>query len=303
MGFSIDKLHLMAVYVAVAEEEGFAAGARHLGVSPPAVTRAISTLENDLGVKLLNRTTRHVRCTEAGVRYLNDVKSILREVQIADDAAAGINATPQGHLTITAPVMFGRMFIMPGIVDYLSRYPDTEIDAVFLDRVVNLLEEDIDIGIRIGELPDSSMRALNVGSVRLILCASPNYLKDNSIPQTPEDLINHTLISSRGITSSATWKFEHQGEQQLIKLKPKLTVTSNDAAIAAALNDFGITRLLSYQVAPHLASGELKIVMENYEPPAKQVHVVHRENHLTTAKVRAFIDLIATRLRADKALN
>jgi len=299
----MDKLHLMTVYIAVAEEEGFAAGARRLGMSPPAVTRAIATLENNLGVKLLNRTTRYVRCTDAGVRYLTDAKNILHEVQAADESAAGINATPQGQLVVTAPVMFGRMYIMPGIVDYLSRYPETAVDALFLDRVVNLLEEGIDVGIRIGELPDSSMRALKVGSVRLILCASADYLSEHGIPQKPQDLIDHNIIISRAITSSTHWQFQHQGEQQLIKLKPKLTVTSNDSAIEAALNNFGITRLLSYQVAPYLASGQLKILMENYQPPAKPVHVVHRENHLTTAKVRAFIDLIATRLRADKALN
>ncbi len=299
----MDKLHLMTVYVAVAEEEGFAAGARRLGLSPPAVTRAISSLENDLGIKLLNRTTRYVRCTEAGERYLIDVKNILSQVQIANDAAAGVNATPRGHLTVTAPVMFGRMYVMPGILDYLSHYPETEVDAVFLDRMVNLLEEGIDVGIRIGELPDSSMRALKVGSVRLILCASPEYLKKNGIPQSPTALPNHSIISSRGVTASPHWSFECQGIQQLIKLKPKLTVTSNDAAIEAAVSGFGITRLLSYQVAPHLATGKLKIILENYEPPSKPVNVVHRENHLTTAKVRAFIDLIAARLRADKALN
>jgi len=299
----MDKLHLMTVYVAVAEEEGFAAGARRLGMSPPAVTRAISTLENDLGVKLLNRTTRYVRCTEAGVRYLNDVKNILHDVQTANDAASGINATPQGHLTVTAPVMFGRMYVMPAIIGYLTKYPDTDVDAVFLDRVVNLLEEGIDVGIRIGQLPDSSMRALKVGSVRLILCASADYLTAQGTPKEPADLMEHNIILSRGVTPSTNWQFENKGEQQLIKLKPKLTVTSNDAAIEAALNNFGITRLLSYQVAPYLTSGKLKVILQEYEPPAKPIHVVHRENHLTTAKVRAFIDLIAEKLRADKALN
>ncbi len=299
----MDKLHLMMVYVAVAEEEGFSAGARRLKMSPPAVTRAISALENNLGVKLLNRTTRYVKCTEAGVCYLNDAKKILHEVQTADDAAAGINATPKGHLAITAPVMFGRMYVMPCIVDYLSSYIEAKVEAVFLDRVVNLLEEGIDVGIRIGELPDSSMRALKVGSVRLVLCASQNYLNKNHCPKTPEELLNHSIISSHGVTSSPTWQFEHKNKQQLVKLQPRLTVTSNDAAIEAALNDFGITRLLSYQVAPYLASGELKIVLENYEPKPKPIHIVHRENHLTTAKVRAFIDLISIRLRADKTLN
>jgi len=159
----MDRFHLMSVFVAVAETEGFAAGARRLNMSPPAVTRAVAALEEQLGVKLFNRTTRFVRTTEAGQRYLTDARRILADIDAADEAAAGINAEPRGHLTITAPVMFGRMHVMPGIIKYLERYPGTEVSAVFLDRVVNLLEEGIDVGIRIGELPDSSMQALRVG--------------------------------------------------------------------------------------------------------------------------------------------
>ncbi len=303
----MNNLHLMNVFVAVAEEQGFAAGARRLKMSAPATTRAIATLEKNLGVKLLNRTTRHVRATEAGLRYLNDAKKIINDVQVANDAAAGINATPQGSLSITAPVMFGRLFVMPSIVEYLNNFPNTEVDAVFLDRVVNLLEEGFDLGVRIGELPDSSMRALRVGTVRLILCASPEYLAKYGIPQHPDDLSHHSIISSRAINASVDWQFEHKFEKNNkvchVRVKPRLTVTSNDAAITACQNDFGITRLLSYQVAPLLAQGKLQIVLENFEPKAKPVHIVHRESHLSSAKVRAFIDLLAQRLRSDDALN
>ncbi|OUS29051.1 LysR family transcriptional regulator [Thalassotalea sp. 42_200_T64] len=299
----MDNLHLMNVYVAVAEEQGFAAGARRLAMSPPAVTRAIAALEEKLGVKLLTRTTRYVRTTDAGLRYLTDAKRILNDVHMANEAAAGINAAPTGHLAITAPVMFGRMFVMPGIIDYLNQYPNTEVDAIFLDRVVNLLEEGLDVGVRIGELPNSSMRALRVGSVRLILCAAPEYLQRNGIPQQPADLSQHTIISSRAMNNSSDWRFEQQAQKYQVNIKPRVTVTTNDAAIEAALSGFGLTRLLSYQVAPYLASGQLNIVMENYEPAAKPVHIVHRESHLTTAKVRAFIDLMAKRLRNDNALN
>ena len=162
----MDRFHQLQVYVAVAEEEGFAAAARRLQLSPPAVTRAVASLEDTLGVKLLDRTTRYVRATEAGRRYLEDARQILAGLEAADETAAGINAEPRGHLAVTAPVMFGRLFVMPGIVDYLERYPAMEVEAVFLDRSVNLLEEGLDVGVRIGELPDSSMRALRVGSVR-----------------------------------------------------------------------------------------------------------------------------------------
>jgi DNA-binding transcriptional LysR family regulator len=299
----MDHLHLMNVYVAVAEEEGFAAAARRLQMSPPAVTRAVAALEERLGVKLLNRTTRYVRATEAGLRYLEDARRILSQVEEADEAAAGINAEPRGHLAITAPVQFGRMFITPGIVDYLQRYPDTEVTAMFLDRVVNLLEEGLDVGIRIGELPDSSMRAIRVGSVRLILCASPAYLKRNGLPKKPDDLQEHELIASRSGSDSLHWRFETANGVRPLRIKPRLTVTANDAAIEAALKGFGITRLLSYQIAPHLAAGDLKIVLENFEPASLPVHILHREGRFASAKVRAFVDLMAERLRKDKALN
>jgi DNA-binding transcriptional LysR family regulator len=295
----MDRFHLMAVYVAVAEEEGFAAAARRLRISPPAVTRAIAALEEQLGVKLLNRTTRFVRATEAGQRYLEDARRILGEVDAADEAAAGINAEPRGHLSITAPVLFGRMFVTPGIVDYLNTYPGTEVSAIFLDRIVNMLEEGIDVGIRIGELPDSSLRALRVGSVRLVLCASPGYLQAHALPQKPQELLDHSLIASSAGSNAIDWRFESVN----LRIKPRLTVTTNDAAIEAASRGLGITRLISYQVAPQLASGGLKIVLENHEPPTLPIHIVHREGRYASARIRAFVDLMARRLRADKALN
>ena len=299
----MDQLHLMTVFVAVAEEQGFAAGARKLKMSAPAVTRAVSTLEDRLGVKLLNRTTRQVKITEVGSRYLADAKRIISEVEVANNAAIGINKTPAGLLTVTAPVLFGRMFVLPTINQYLNKYPETEIDAIFLDRVVNLLNEGIDVGVRIGELPDSSMRALKVGQIRMVLCASPNYLKLKGIPQSPVDLQGHTIIQSRPSTPGTDWRFEHNNKIIHCRVSPRLAVTTNDAAIEAARAGFGITRLLSYQIAPYLESGELQTVLEPFELPAKPIHIVHRENHLTTAKVRAFIDMIANNLRANKALN
>ncbi|MEH6626494.1 MAG: LysR family transcriptional regulator [Motiliproteus sp.] len=299
----MDRFHLMSVYVAVAETEGFASAARRLHMSPPAVTRAVAALEDKLGVKLLNRTTRYVRTTEAGKRYLEDALRILLEVEAADEAAAGINAIPRGHLVVTAPVLFGRMFVMPGIVDYLQQYPETSVEAVFLDRVVNMLEEGIDIGVRIGELPDSSMRAVRVGSVRLLVCASPEYLRRYGEPKTPEDLLQHSIIASQAGNNAIDWRFESKNGTRAQRIQPRLTVSTNDAAIAAATEGFGITRLLSYQVAPQLQSGELKIILEDYAPPPKPVHIVHREGHHASAKARAFIDLMVERLRAERALN
>ena len=299
----MDRLLQMQTYVAVAEEEGFAAAARRLNMSPPAVTRAIAKLEKNLGVTLLKRTTRFVRTTEAGARYLEDARRILRDIELAEESAAGINTEPQGPLSVTAPVLFGQKYVMPGIIEYLNRYPKTEVDAVFYDRVVNLLEEGLDVGIRIGALPDSTMRAIPVGAVRLVLVASPAYLKQHGNPQTPEDLDQHTLIHSRAGNLSREWRFIRHKKPLLHKIKPRLTVTSNDAAIAAAKANFGICRLLSYQIAEDLSLGHLTTVLKPFEPPALPVHIIHREGRLASGKVRAFIDLMTEALRTNPALN
>ncbi len=299
----MDRLHLMTVFVAVAEEESFAGGARRLGMSAPAVTRAIAALEDQLRVKLLDRTTRFVRTTEAGQRYLDDARRILGEVDEADEAAVGVNAEPRGHLAITAPALFGKLFVLPVIVEFLQRYPAVEVSALFLDRVVNLLEEGLDVGVRIGELPDSSMKALRVGSVRRVLCASPGYLEKHGTPHSPAALSGHSIIAATAVSPTAEWKFGQGSTSSAVRVKPRLTVSNNDAAIEAVLLGFGITRLLSYQVAPQLASGRLKIILGGYEPAPMPIHVLHREGRYASAKVRSFVDLMAVRLREDNALT
>jgi DNA-binding transcriptional LysR family regulator len=299
----MDRFQLMSVFVAVAEQEGFAAGARRLGMSPPAVTRAVAVLEEHLGVKLLDRTTRYVRATDDGLRYLEEARRILADVEAAEESLAGGNAEPRGQLTVTAPVLFGRMYVMPGIVDYLNRYPKTEVSAVLLDRSVNLVEEGIDVSVRIGELADSTMRALRVGRVRIVLCASLDYFKRHGTPRAPQDLVGHSTIASSAGSGAIHWRFDTGNGVRPVRLRPRLTVTTNDAAIEAAVRGFGITRLLSYQVAPLLAARKLKLVLETFEPPPWPIHIVHREGRYATAKVRAFVDLMAERLRADPALS
>ena len=299
----MDQLLRMKVFVAVAETQGFSAAARQLNMSAPAVTRAIAGLEDTLGVKLLQRTTRLVRTTEAGLRYLEDARKILEDVQAAAEAAIGINSEPKGHLSVTAPVLFGRRFVMPGIAEYLTRFPNTQVDAVFLDRVVNMLEEGLDVGVRIGELPDSTIKARRVGKVRLVVVASPAYLKKHGIVQTPDQLAEHSLIVSRAGNLSQDWRFVKKGKESLVRLTARLTVTTNDAAVEAAKQGLGLTRVLSYQVADELAAGDLKIVLADFETPSLPVHVVHREGRLASNKVRAFIDLLVDRLQQDKTLN
>lgn len=299
----MDQVHLMNVFVAVGEAESFAAAARRMDLSPAAVTRAISGLEEQLGVKLLLRTTRNVRLTEAGRRYLDDTRNILASIVEANEAAAGVNSAPKGNLSITASVLFGKSFIMPCIVRFLKEYPEVEVSAYFLDRVVNLVDEGIDVAVRIGHLPDSSLKALRVGQVRKVLCASPEYLAKNGVPQHPADLLRHTIIAASGISPRVEWKFGAVDDPSMVRVKPRLTVTSNDAAIEAVVSGLGICRLLSYQIADQLTNGRLKIILADYEEAAWPVHVLHRESKYGSSKVRNFIDVLVADLRARQHLN
>jgi DNA-binding transcriptional LysR family regulator len=299
----MDQIHLMKVFLAAGEEESFAAASRRLGLSPAAVTRAITSLEEQLGVKLLSRTTRSVRLTEAGRRYLDDTRNILASIEEANEAVAGANAVPRGHLSVTASVLFGRSVVMPCIVRFLQVYPEVDISAYFLDRVVNLVEEGIDVAVRIGHLPDSSLRAMRVGEVRRVLCASREYLHRHGVPGTPAELQRHAIVAASGISPRVEWKFGGPEDPVVVRMKPRLTVTSNDAAIAATVAGLGIARLLSYQVADELVSGRLQVVLADFEEAPWPVHILHREGKLGSAKVRRFIDMLAAHLRGHPALR
>jgi len=299
----MDRFQLLSVFVAVAEEARFAAAARRLGQSPPAVTRAVSALEERLGVRLLTRTTRCVRVTEAGARYLEDARRILNDLEEADQAAAGNNATPRGLLAVTAPVLFGKLYVMPLLVEYQTTYAHTTVSALLVDRVVNLMEEGLDVGVRIGPLPDSTLRAIRVGQVRRVICATPAYLEQHGVPQVPDDLREHCLIAATGLSPTPEWRFQQNGAKRTVKVAPRLLVNTNDGALEAARAGFGLTRLLSYQVAPQLASGELTRVLGAFEEAALPVQVIHREGRHGSVKVRSFVDLAVQRLRADQALN
>lgn len=299
----MDRFHLMNVFVAVAEAGSFAGAARRLNLSPPAVTRAVVALEERLGVVLLIRTTRVVRVTEAGARYLEDARRILLEMEEADAAAAGVNATPQGHLAVTAPVIFGKLYVMPIIAEYQSAFEQTTVAALFLDRVVNFIDEGMDVGVRIGPLPDSSLRAIRVGRVRRVVVGAPAYLERHGIPQTPHDLARHRLVAASGISPSNDWTFQAAGEKPTVRVQPRIVTNTNDGALEAARRGYGLTRLLSYQVAPQLATGELEVVLADFEGPDLPVHVIHREGRHGSAKVRSFVDMAVDRLRADTALD
>ncbi len=295
----MDRLHSMNVYVAVVETEGFASAARKLRLSPPAATRAIAELETHLGVKLLNRTTRHVRVTEIGQKYYQDAKQIVMLANEADDMVSGENAEPRGHLTVTASVLFARYYVMNGVVGYLKRYPQMQVEALFVDRVVNMIEEGVDVAIRIGELPDSTYRAIKVGTVRRVLCASADYLAAHGYPTKPEDLLQHKMILARGLNPTDEIKFVDQGKEIGVRVKPYLSISDNDSAAQAAQAGLGITRLLSYQVTDKLKSGALTIVLSEYEAQAVPVHVVHREGRYSSARIRSFVDWMVEHLRSE----
>ncbi len=299
----MDKFNLITIFVAVVECNGFAGAARKLGISPPAVTRAINELENQLGVRLLTRTTRVVRVTEAGARYAEDCRRIIAELVDADESAGGSHAAPRGHLIVTAPMLFGAKFVTPIVAEYLLRHPEVSASCLFLDRVVNMMEEGVDVAVRIGHLPDSSMQAIRVGQVRHVICASPDYLKRHGIPQSPVELSKHTLVTASGLTRSPEWRLMQNGSMRTVKVNARLTTSTNDSAVNAAISGFGLTRLLSYQVAEHLRNGELKTVLSDYEPEMLPIHVVHREGKHASRKARTFIDLAVERLRGDASLN
>ncbi len=302
-GKNMDRLDAMGAFLAVVDEGGFAAAARKLKISPPVVTRAVSDLESAMGVRLLVRTTRIVRVTDVGARYASDCRRILTEIAEAEEAAAGTHGSVRGRLVVTASALFGRIYITKILTDYLRRYPQTEIDCRFLDRVVNMVDEGIDVAIRIGVLQDSSYQAIRVGAVRRVVCASPAYLEQYGAPSTPDDLTQHAAISAAGITPSNDWQFVHEGRPIVARVRPRLTVTTNDAALVAALDGFGITCTLSYMAAQDIAAGRLIEVLHDYEPPALPIHVMHHEGRHAPQKVRAFLDMTIEALRSDSALQ
>lgn len=298
----MDRWQAMRVFVKVAEAKGFAEAARHLHMSPPAVTRAVAALEETIGARLLTRTTRSVTLTDAGARFFEDCTRILADLAEAEASAAGSFAKPSGVLTITAPVIFGHRYILPIIMDYLAQHPQVSVRTLFVDRMVNIVDEGVDLAVRIGNLPNSGFSALRVGQVRRVICGSPDYFEKNGVPAAPADLANHAVIATTSAWASSEWRFG-QNDKTIIHVHPRLFCNTNDAALQAAIAGFGLTRVLSYQVAPSLVSGELQTVLSAYEEAPLPIHLVHPEGRQAPAKVRTFIDFAGERLRADRLLN
>jgi DNA-binding transcriptional LysR family regulator len=298
----MDRIQMLEVFVAVAEAGSFAGGARATGLSPPSVTRGVTELEERLGARLFLRTTRVVRLTEVGRDYLEEVRGILADLRAADDLASGTAARPTGHLRITAPVEFGHIHVAPILADYLDAHPDVSADLLTVDRIVNLVEEGIDVALRIGDLPPSGLTAVRVGHVRRVVCGTPDYFGRHGVPQTPADLAQHKIISIGGVTLTTEWRFgKDRGE--IVRLKPRLVVSNVGAALELARRGWGVTRALSYQVDPELRGGTIRTVLDPFEPERLPVHLVHQEGRRVTAKLRSFLDFARDRLRALPVLT
>lgn len=299
----MDRFRSIEVFVKVAEHGSFAAAARSLAMSPPAVTRAVAMLEDRLGMPLFKRTTRSVHLTEGGTRFLVDGQRILAELEEAEAAAAGVHGSPRGELRVTAPVLFGRMFVAPVLGDFLNQYPLVTCQTLFVDRNVNILDEGQDVAVRIGDLPDSSMTAIKVGSVRRVVIASPDYIKCHGLPKRPQDLSSHRTIHSTGLGVASDWLFQEKGKAFSLHVSCQLRMNTNDAAIELVQRGWGICQVLSYQVSPSLADKSLQTVLDQFELPPLPIHILHHEGRNASARIRAFVDYSVERLRSDRALN
>jgi DNA-binding transcriptional LysR family regulator len=290
-------LRWLETFVMVAEQGSLIGAARQLDVSPPSVTRAIASLEADVGVQLFTRTTRSVKLTEAGERFLTEVRTILAALDSAVVEAAGDRETARGQLTITASVTFGRTHVADVLLEYLHEHPRVSASLLLLDRVTNLIDEGIDVAVRIGELPDSSLLARKIGTVRRVLVASPEYLARRGTPKHPRELSEHDMLAFTGLMPNRKWRYrEGRGKAREIALTPTLEVNDAVVALRAAERGHGITIAVSYMVADALAAGRLVLVLEAFAPPPIPVQLVIPESRVISAKVRSFLDFAAPRL-------
>jgi DNA-binding transcriptional LysR family regulator len=288
----MDRIDAMQAFVAVADLEGFAPAARKLGLSASGVTRLIAALEDRLGARLLQRTTRSVALTDAGARYLERARQILADVEEAEGAAEGEHSLPRGRLVVSAPVGFGRLHVAPVMSQYLKRYPEVAAELRLSDLMINLVEEGVDVAVRIGHLADSSLVARHVGEMRRIVVASPTYLKAHGEPRSPEAIASHQTIQFSALSPQADWRFVRDGEEVRVAPAARLTTNSSDAAIQYATEDGGLTRVLAYQAAEAVKAGALKIVLAKFEQPPLPIHIVYPTSRLLSAKVRTFVDLV-----------
>ena len=288
----MDRIETMQAFVTVADHKGFAPAARKLGLSASAVTRMVAALEERVGARLLQRTTRSVMLTDAGERFLERARRILADVEEAEGAVQAERTQPTGRIVVSAPLGFGRRHVTPLMSTYLKRYPDVAGDLRLSDRMVNLVEEGIDVAVRIGHLPDSSLVARAVGDMRRMVVASPDYLAAHGEPHHPSEIAAHRTVHFGALSAAPDWRFVEDGREVRVACAPRFTTNSADAAIYHAEQGGGLTRVLAYQAAEGLASGRLKAVLVDYEIAPLPIHLVYPTSRLLSAKVRAFVDLV-----------
>jgi DNA-binding transcriptional LysR family regulator len=294
----MDKLRAMTSFVRIVDRGSLTAAAAELGVSLPAMVRTLAVLERELGATLLNRTTRRLHLTDDGRQYLERCRTILAQVQDAEAALHSRRAAPHGRLAITASVLFGQRYVAPLMSEFLRRHREVSGELLFVDRVVNLVEEGLDAAVRIGRLPDSSLVAIPMGRVRRVVCASPKYLRARGVPRRPDDLRAHACVSFTGLAPHAEWTFRARPPK--VALASVLTCNQADTALAACAGGLGVGCFLSYMVAPHVRAGRLKYVLEDFEIEPMPVSFVYPQSRRLSPTVRAFADLCAERLRRTR---
>ena len=293
----MDRLDSMQVLITAVEAGSLSAAGRRLGIPLATVSRKVSELESHLRTQLLTRTRQGLTLTDAGRSYVAACKRILEEVGEAERAASGEYSAPKGDLIIAAPIVFGRLHVLPIVIEFLKTYSDIDIRMALADRVTNLFEEQVDVAVRIGELPDSSLIATRVGLIHRVACGSPAYFAARGTPKRPAELGAHDCITFDGRASPEAWTFRMRKEDASVEIHSRLTVNTAEAAIDAAIAGLGITRVLSYQVAAAIRAGALAIALTEFEPSPWPVSLVFAGQRLLPLKLRAFLDFAAPRLR------
>ncbi len=294
----MDRLESMSTLVAAVQAGSLSAGARQLGMPLATVSRKVSELEAHLHTRLLNRSSRKLSLTDAGRSYLAACTRILEQIEEAERAASGEYTQPKGHLVLTAPIVFGRLHVLPVVTEFLRSYPEIDIRLLFSDRVTNLLEEDVDVAVRVGALPDSSLVALRVGTIQRCICGSPEYFERRGTPKRPEDLSAHDCVTFESMSGASAWAFGGKRHTDTVSVHSRLVVSTAEAAVDAAIAGVGITRLFSYQIAAAEAAGQLVRVLRSYESEPVPVHLLHEGQSLLPLKLRAFLDFAAPRVKA-----
>lgn len=299
----MDKFREMEVFVAIVDRGSFTGASEKLGMSAPTVSRALNSLETRVGAQLIARTTRSIRPTDAGMFYLEACRRVLDTIADAESNIAAEQSKPVGTLTVSAPVLFGQRFIAPLINAYANIYPDVSVNVVYVDRTTRLIEEGVDIAIRIGHLGDSSVFAVPLGAVSRRTYAAPAYLDALGEPVHPRQLSDHHCVSFTGVTHPLEWLFYENGLRLPVRVRPRMIVDLAPAAVMAAVDRVGITQLLSYQAAPEVLSGSLQRILAAFEPESIPVNLLHVERKGTSMKIRSFVEFVTETLRRNVHLQ